>query len=69
MFSSEAARRCACRGNRGSRMYQITQYFQSFTGNTLRLMHSMDRMQWLIALGLAFAIGAYWLAGMSGRKQ
>jgi hypothetical protein len=50
-------------------MYQITQYFQMFTGNTYRLMHSMDRTHWLIVLALTFALGAYWLRGMGGRKD
>jgi ABC-type nickel/cobalt efflux system permease component RcnA len=50
-------------------MYQVTQYFQTFSENTLRLMHSMNRQHWLILLALAFALGAYWLRGMGGRKD
>lgn len=50
-------------------MLQVTQYLQSFSANTFRLMHSMDRQHWLILLGLAFALGAYWLRGMGGRKD
>lgn len=50
-------------------MLQFTQYLQTFGDNTLRLMHSMNRQHWLIVLGLVFALGAYWLRGMGGRKD
>lgn len=50
-------------------MAYVTQYIQSFSENSLRLMHSMNRQHWLIVLGLVFALGAYWLRGMGSRKD
>lgn len=50
-------------------MFQITQYLHTFSDNSMRLMHSMNRTHWLILLALAFALGTYWLRGMGGRKD
>lgn len=52
-----------------SAMLQITQYLHTFSDNSMRLMHSMNRTHWLILLALAFALGTYWLRGMGGRKD
>jgi len=53
----------------GRRMHHVTQYVQTFSENSLRLMHSMNRQHWLILLALVFALGTYWLRGMGGRKD